>query len=393
MDSPQEDVHTTPTDNQESKEPEVAPIKYRSEYSPLRTPPPQNSVFLIDESAYQPVMPKTSHWSIGWADLMMTMFVLFLSMFVYQAAHKDFLVSDEVEVVGGDTTGALEITEEGSATFPFMPIKPSAPLITSGTVKKVVPITIQDIDDDTVFFDDDEGHKLDRIKKSVLQPLPPLEKEAIEEEKRIEPQKPKPATVPEKQIIKEPVIAEKVQSPTPKQIPVEPEKDVIQELFKISQENLEHFNLQEFASVKLVPDKTVRIILTGDLLFATGSAHLSPSAIISLRKIAMAIENIPFMINVVGHTDNIPMRSEQFPSNWELSLSRASAVTRFLIEEIGMSSNQFVVSGYSSYRPVAPNDNVTNRAQNRRVEIIVSKRLPKPIPATKANLQQSDIKR
>jgi chemotaxis protein MotB len=93
------------------------------------------------------------------------------------------------------------------------------------------------------------------------------------------------------------------------------------------------------------------------------------------------------MINVVGHTDNLPMRSNQFMSNWELSVARASSVARFLIDEMGMNPVQFVVSGYASYRPIAPNTTAENRAKNRRVEIIISKRLPNPLPATVENLQ------
>ena len=93
------------------------------------------------------------------------------------------------------------------------------------------------------------------------------------------------------------------------------------------------------------------------------------------------------MINVVGHTDNLPMRSTRFKSNWELSVARASTVARFLIDEMDMDPNQFVVSGYSSYRPIEPNTTAENRAKNRRVEIIISKRLPNPQPATEQNLK------
>ncbi len=382
MDEHQEDTPKDATEDQNSNSPEVASIKYRSEFSPLRTPPPQNSVFLIDESTFHPALPKISHWSIAWSDLMMTMFVLFLSMFVYQASHKEFLVSDDIEIIGGDTSAALEITEEGSATFPFMPIKPSAPLITSGTVKKVEPITLQDIDADTVFFDDKEGKSLARIRDSVLKPLPV--EEPMEEKTKIEP--PQPEEVVKETIEKKKPILVKPKVSAPAPIETEEQND-INEIFTINKDNLAYYNLEKFASIKLVPDKTVRIILTGDLLFKIGSADLSSSAIISLHKMALAIEDTPYMINVVGHTDNVPMKSTRYSSNWELSLSRASAVARFLIEEIGMSPLQFVVSGYSSYRPVVSNTNVNNRAQNRRVEIIISKYLPKPKPATKANLQ------
>ena len=82
----------------------------------------------------------------------------------------------------------------------------------------------------------------------------------------------------------------------------------------------------------------------------------------------------PYMINIVGHTDNIPMHSERYATNWELSVARASRVARFLIEELGMNPNQFVVSGYASHRPLQPNTDTRNRAANRRVEIIATGR-------------------
>ncbi len=393
MDTSRKTPHIDQTGDQERYEPEPASVKYRSVYSPLRNPPPRNAVFLIDESIYRSVMPKTTHWSIGWADLMMTMFVLFLSMFVYQATHKDFLVNDEIEIIGGDTTDALEITEEGAAGFPFVPIKPSAPLITSGTIKKVEPMSIQDIDADAVFFDDPERQSLERIKQSVLKPLPSLEKDVAKQtqlESQEAPVKTQVEPITENEFGGIQDIQEPKPVSAPKPVPIETKKDVIQEMFMVNKENLEAFNLEKFASIKLVPDKTVRIILSGDLLFAIGSAELSSSAISSLHKMALALQDTPYMINIVGHTDNIPMQSERFRSNWELSLTRASSVARFLIEVIGMSPNQFVVSGYSSYRPVAPNNNVANREKNRRVEIIISKKFPNPIPATESNLQQPD---
>ena len=155
----------------------------------------------------------------------------------------------------------------------------------------------------------------------------------------------------------------------------------------MSQGALKENNLDKFASIDLVPDKTMRIILTGDLLFELGESELSRDAQTSLRQLTSVIKNTPYMINVVGHTDNVPMRSTRFNSNWELSVSRASTVARFLIDEMDIPPNQFVVSGYASYRPIKPNTTTQNRSKNRRVEIIVSKRLPQPLPVTSNNLQ------
>jgi chemotaxis protein MotB len=80
------------------------------------------------------------------------------------------------------------------------------------------------------------------------------------------------------------------------------------------------------------------------------------------------------------------MHSATYATNWELSVARASRVARFLIEEVGIPGMQVVVSGYSYFRPLRPNDNERNRKANRRVEIILSKQLPPAVPATAENL-------
>ncbi len=96
-------------------------------------------------------MPRGTHWSIAWSDLMMTMFVLFLVMFVYQTANQEFLVKQKSEVIGGDTTEALQTLDSSGASFPFAPISPGLPLITGGTVKKVEKVEIDAIDPSEVY--------------------------------------------------------------------------------------------------------------------------------------------------------------------------------------------------------------------------------------------------
>jgi chemotaxis protein MotB len=81
------------------------------------------------------------------------------------------------------------------------------------------------------------------------------------------------------------------------------------------------------------------------------------------------------------------MHSEKFSSNWELSTARAGRVARFLIEEGHIPATQFVVTGYSYFRPVKPNTTAANRKANRRVEIILSKEPPLAQTADKNNIQ------
>jgi chemotaxis protein MotB len=78
---------------------------------------------------------------------------------------------------------------------------------------------------------------------------------------------------------------------------------------------------------------------------------------------------------VDGHTDNVPMKSAKFPSNWELSAARASKVARFIIEKMRFPPAQMVVTGYGEFRPLKANTDDDARAANRRVEIKILKAL------------------
>lgn len=365
--------------------------RYNAEFSSIdRRASGSTGLFSGSEKLFATIVPRTTHWSVAWSDLMMTMFVLFLSMFVYQAAHQDFLVSDEKGIIGGETTEALELSS--GSTFPFSPIKPGMPLANGGSVKKVEPLPLDEVETESSYIEETPEEAMKRLQENLdrelssipdlvarkpLQPLPePEEEEVTETTNLVIVEKPVlPPNNPEQDLI-QPRPLEPRSAPV-----VDQGSQEIRNMYSAGQEELAKNKLEKFASVELVPDKTVRIILTGDLLFDLGRADLSPSSIESLRQISSIIAKTPYMINVVGHTDNTPMSSGRFASNWELSVARASTVARFLIENMNMDPNQFVVSGYSSYRPVKPNTNVSNRAANRRVEIIVSKRLPAPVQA------------
>jgi chemotaxis protein MotB len=311
---------------------------------------------------------------------MMTMFVLFLSLFVYQAAHREFLVSDEIEVIGGETANALEITDEPSSTLPFVPIRPAAPLITAGTVRKVEPIRLAELDSDLAFFDDQARGGRKRVETH-------LSGGSQEEPPRAIPGNATTAAAPSPpSLANAPSSRSALPDDTSPDVSAkQTEQHDFMPDFTVDKALLEQLDLDRFASINLVPDHAMRIILTGDLLFATGRAELSTTAIGSLQKIATVIKNSPYMINVVGHTDNVPMQSPRYETNWELSVARASRVARFLIEEMGMNPQQFVVSGYGAQRPLHPNADSNLRAANRRVEIIISRRLPAPLAVSVAN--------
>ena len=115
------------------------------------------------------------------------------------------------------------------------------------------------------------------------------------------------------------------------------------------------------------------IEISGNVLFPSGSATLRPAAKSVLDKVAELINDTPNQIRIEGHTDNVPVDSDEFPSNWELSSSRAVAVARFLVEQDEIAAERIAAAGYGEFRPLVPNDSREHRAKNRRVEIVILK--------------------
>lgn len=107
------------------------------------------------------------------------------------------------------------------------------------------------------------------------------------------------------------------------------------------------------------------------VFFDLGEAILKPDALVILSKIAGELRSLPNAFRVEGHTDDWPIKTSRFPSNWELSVHRATNVVRHLIEEEGFDPNRLSAAGYSEYRPLHPNDTSEHRALNRRVDIVI----------------------
>ena len=105
--------------------------------------------------------------------------------------------------------------------------------------------------------------------------------------------------------------------------------------------------------------------------FPRGSAAIESEAISVVRAISGKLLEIPYSVRVEGHTDNIPIRTAKFPSNWELSTSRATNVLQFLIADGGLPPSRLSAVGYGKYRPVAVNSTREGRGLNRRVDIVV----------------------
>ncbi len=138
-------------------------------------------------------------------------------------------------------------------------------------------------------------------------------------------------------------------------------------------------SLEKFMSEKKALDKVnVEITRRGLVVslkeagfFDSGSAVLKPAAHELLTKIAEALLPFGNQISFEGHTDNIPMRSSSFPSNWELSSGRATSLAHYFIDQHNFTPEKLSVTGYGEYRPVADNSTEEGRKQNRRVDIVL----------------------
>jgi len=112
------------------------------------------------------------------------------------------------------------------------------------------------------------------------------------------------------------------------------------------------------------------IVVRSDRLFASGSARVEAEVEPVILRIAEALERVPGAILVTGHTDDVPIRTARFPSNWELSTERAASVVKLMGAKL-QDSSRLRVEGLADSAPVAPNDSGANRARNRRVTIVL----------------------
>src|SRR6266568_5651099 len=125
----------------------------------------------------------------------------------------------------------------------------------------------------------------------------------------------------------------------------------------------------------------VVIRLSGSYLFDSGRAELKPNSFAVLDAIAGELRVAPNDIRIDGHTDSTPIDSPRYPTNWELSVARALAVTRYLTESDGLPSGRLMAAGFGEYRPLVPNDTREHRAMNRRVEIHLLSTVNTPVQA------------
>ena len=176
-----------------------------------------------------------------------------------------------------------------------------------------------------------------------------------------------------------PMALQAIELPNPTLEEVEKKHDLSEEILRERRnliyaseqfvEVLEPFIDQELVSVKK-HDFWIELEMNSELLFASGEAELSGKALPVLKKVSEIVRRMPNTLNVEGHTDNVPINTVAFPSNWELSSARATSVVRELVKD-GIDPSRLSAIGYGEYHPIADNTTEQGRFENRRVVIVL----------------------
>ena len=119
-----------------------------------------------------------------------------------------------------------------------------------------------------------------------------------------------------------------------------------------------------------IEERGLVVSIRDTLLFSSGSAQVTSTAQSILQKLCSILAPLPNYIKVEGHTDNAPIHNSQFPSNWELSTSRAVNVVHILVSQ-NIAPERLSAVGYGEYRPVVPNTSDANMSRNRRVDLVI----------------------
>ncbi|HQU27843.1 MAG: OmpA family protein [Nitrospira sp.] len=163
-------------------------------------------------------------------------------------------------------------------------------------------------------------------------------------------------------------------------LPVTKNKSIVVKEAPANQDNARSFiKVANAISMAKVPDgvkitsteRGLSIRIKDDALFESGRASLNPHMKEFLDLVAGLVSDLPNLIAVEGHTDNQPIRSAAFPSNWDLSTARANVLVRYFTEYHGLAPHRFSSTGFAGTRPIETNDTPEGKAENRRVEMIV----------------------
>ncbi|MEE3392476.1 MAG: OmpA family protein [Lachnospiraceae bacterium] len=148
------------------------------------------------------------------------------------------------------------------------------------------------------------------------------------------------------------------------------------EFYQMARLHVELQHLFENSKLKgkatsVIDKRGLVVSLNSAILFDSGSAEIKPENARTLAHLGKILKRVNKGIRIEGHTDNVPIHSAVYPSNWELSAARASSIVKLFIDNDKISPDKLVAVGYGEYRPVADNSTAEGRSKNRRVDIIV----------------------
>jgi len=152
---------------------------------------------------------------------------------------------------------------------------------------------------------------------------------------------------------------------------IQSQRDVMTNLKNSIADALMNYKADELSVY--IKDGNVYVSLAEKLLFKSGSDMVNPKGKEALKSLANVINSTKdITVMIEGHTDNVPIKTNQFEDNWDLSAARATSIVRILTKDYGFDSNRITASGRGEFHPVTTNETAEGRAGNRRTEIILS---------------------
>ncbi|KUO52531.1 MAG: hypothetical protein APF76_05730 [Desulfitibacter sp. BRH_c19] len=149
------------------------------------------------------------------------------------------------------------------------------------------------------------------------------------------------------------------------------EENPLVEVYYIVVNYIDEHELQEIVEVRF-EKRGIALEIKDRILFDSGRADLKSNAKEVLTTLAPLLKELPYMTSVEGHTDDRPINTQKFPSNWELSVARALSVVRYFVDGLEMEPERFAVVGLGEFHPIVANDSPENMLLNRRVIIVIN---------------------
>jgi chemotaxis protein MotB len=149
-------------------------------------------------------------------------------------------------------------------------------------------------------------------------------------------------------------------------------KEIQDNLEKVSREKADRPDSSLANQIRFIIEKRGLVIRISErLFFNSGDASIRREFIPLLDVLAKTLEKVPHHIRIEGHTDSVPINTSRFPSNWELSTSRATAIIRYLLTNFDFDAERLSATGYAEFHPIESNKTPEGRLQNRRVDFVV----------------------